>query len=119
MSCAILNQVAPPVRLYWIIRRSLCVRLVPAHLISWTLPINQTSPPLGSIMVSGGSGIGVGVGVGVGVGEAVGVGVGVGEAVGVGVGVGGCAQYLPPVFKELFPSDPPQTIIALPVQTAV
>jgi len=29
---------------------------------------------------------------------------------------GGCAQYLPPVFKKL---PPPQTIIWLPVHTAV
>ena len=27
--------------------------------------------------------------------------------------------YLPPVFKELVPSYPPQTIISVPVQTAV
>ena len=27
--------------------------------------------------------------------------------------------YLPPVFKGLLPSTPPQTIISLPVQTAV
>ncbi len=27
--------------------------------------------------------------------------------------------YLPPVFKALKPSDPPQTIISLPVQIAV
>ena len=27
--------------------------------------------------------------------------------------------YLPPVFKRLKPSNPPQTIISLPVQTAV
>jgi len=62
-----------------------------------------------------------GVDVGVGVGEAVGVGVGVGLAVAVGVGEGGGpdrAQYLPPVFKAL-PLLPPQTIIWLPVQTAV
>jgi hypothetical protein len=35
-------------------------------------------------------------------------------------GEGGCAQYLPPVFKEVNPSGlPPHTIISLPVQTAV
>ena len=28
-------------------------------------------------------------------------------------------SYLPPVFKALFPSVPPQTIISLPVHTAV
>ncbi len=79
-----------------------------------------------------GLGVGVhlpahGVGVGVGVGDAVGLGVGVGVDVGVGVGVGvglgggpDCAQYLPPVFKSLpnWPM-PPQTIIVLPVHTAV
>jgi hypothetical protein len=27
--------------------------------------------------------------------------------------------YLPPVLKELLPFQPPQTIISLPVQTAV
>ena len=27
--------------------------------------------------------------------------------------------YLPPVFKKLMPANPPQTIISLPVQTAV
>ncbi len=43
-------------------------------------------------------------------------------AVGVGVGVGApdCAQYLPPVSKKLISSGlPPQTIISLPVHTAV
>ena len=40
--------------------------------------------------------------------------------VGVGVGVGpDCAQYLPPVFQRLISSVPPQTIISLPVSTAV
>jgi hypothetical protein len=29
------------------------------------------------------------------------------------------ALYLPPVFKKLLPSYPPQTTISLPVQTAV
>ena len=38
MSCAILNQLAPPSRLYWIIRWSLCFRLVPSHLISLDAP---------------------------------------------------------------------------------
>jgi hypothetical protein len=49
------------------------------------------------------------------------VAVAVGLAVAVGVGVGGgpdCAQYLPPVFKSLVASSPPQTIISLPLQTA-
>jgi len=69
-----------------------------------------------------GVGVGLGVFVGVGVEVAVGVAVGVGVnvAVGVGVGVGGGpAQYLPPVFKKLPLPNPPQTIISLPVQTAV
>jgi hypothetical protein len=47
-------------------------------------------------------------------------GVSGGVGVGVGVGVGGCAQYLPPVSKTIkLLSRPPQTIISLPVQTAV
>src|SRR5882762_7599067 len=61
-------------------------------------------------------------GVGVGVGVALGVGVGVGVGVGLGVGVGpDCAQYLPPVLVTKFvpKSNPPQTIISLPVHTAV
>ena len=60
---------------------------------------------------------GVGVGLAVGVAVAVPVGLGVGEAV--GVGEGDCAQYLPPVLKELVRSVPPQTIIWLPDHTAV
>ncbi len=66
-------------------------------------------------------GVGVGVAVGVGVGVGVGVNVAVAVAVGVGVGVGlgaAAAQYRPPVFEEV-PSNPPQTIIWLPVQTAL
>src|SRR5439155_223042 len=46
----------------------------------------------------------------------------IGPGVGVGVGVGepDCAQYLPPVLKASGKSGPPpQTIISLPVQTAV
>ena len=80
-----------------------------------------------------GGGLGRGRGLGVtrvaGVGVPVVVGVddgvtdgsdGVGVAVGVGVGVKpGCAQYLPPVFRSLLASYPPQMIIWLPVQTAV
>ena len=55
-----------------------------------------------------------------GAGVAVGVGVGVWVGVGVGVGVGGaCAQYLPPVLTIPPMVPPPQTIISLPVQTAV
>jgi hypothetical protein len=65
-------------------------------------------------------GRGVGVGLAVGVGVAVGVTVGVAVGVGVGVGLGAAAQYLPPVFKLLPESScPPQTIISLPVHTAV
>ena len=66
-------------------------------------------------------GAGVGVPVVVGVGDGVTDGSdGVGVAVGVGVGVKpGCAQYLPPVFRALLASYPPQMIIWLPVQTAV
>src|ERR1051326_887645 len=70
--------------------------------------------------------VGVGVSVGLAVAVAVGVAVGVRLAVAVGVGVGvggGCAQYIPPVFKKmkLLPTKkpPPQTIISLPVHTAV
>jgi hypothetical protein len=68
--------------------------------------------------------VGVGVMVGVVVGVAVVVGVGVELAVAVGVGLGGgpdWAQYLPPVFVTLMllSTLPPQTIISLPLQTAV
>ena len=55
-----------------------------------------------------------------GAGVAVAAGVGVWVGVGVGVGVGGaCAQYLPPVLTRPPMVRPPQTIIWLPVQTAV
>lgn len=49
-----------------------------------------------------------------------GVGRGRGVTLGVGGGVpcGAAAQYRPPVFRSL-PPYPPQTIIWLPVQTAV
>ena len=67
--------------------------------------------------------VAVGVTVGVCVGVAVGVALAVvvGVAVGVGVGVTpDCAQYLPPVFKSPPGSlSPPQTIISVPVHTAV
>jgi len=60
-----------------------------------------------------------------GPGRDLGVGVGLGLAVGVTVGVGvglgpDSAQYLPPVLVGP-PAEtaPPQTIISLPVQTAV
>ena len=59
-------------------------------------------------------------GVDVGVAVAVAVAVGMAVAVGVGVALGAAAQYLPPVFNsKKFSSLPPQTIISLPVQTAV
>jgi DNA-binding transcriptional LysR family regulator len=68
-------------------------------------------------------GRGGGVGRGLGVSAGLGVGVAVGDAVAVTVGVGvepgAAAQYLPPVFRALLASYPPQTIISLPVQTAV
>ena len=52
---------------------------------------------------------------------AVGVGVAVGVAVVVGVGLGAvnCAQYLLPMLKLVVSLVPPQTIISLPVHTAV
>src|SRR5206468_1170070 len=68
-----------------------------------------------------GRGLGVGSALGVGVGLGVALGVAVAVAVGVGVGVDepDWSQYLPPVFQRLISSVPPQTIISLPVQTAV
>ena len=65
--------------------------------------------------------VAVGVAVAVTVAVAVGVAVAlaVGEGVGVGVGLGAVAQYLPPVFKGTRRRSPAQTIISLPVQTAV
>ena len=62
---------------------------------------------------------GGGVGLALGVAVAVTVGVVVGLAVGVGVGLGATAQNLPPVFKLVPLFLPPQTIIWLPVHTAV
>ena len=59
------------------------------------------------------------VAVAVAVGVAVAVAVAVGVGVGVGVGALDWAQYLPPVLKTLMRLYPPQTIISLPVQTAV
>jgi len=72
--------------------------------------------------VHGGVGRGCGPGRDLGVGLTLGVTVGVGCMLGVGVGVGvgpDSAQYLPPVSKLVVSSVPPQTIIWLPVQTAV
>jgi len=63
--------------------------------------------------------VGVGVGVTVGVAVPAGVFVGVEVAVGVGDEPDAAAQYLPPVFRTLLLSYPPQTIISVPVQTAV
>jgi hypothetical protein len=46
--------------------------------------------------------------------------VAVAVGVAVGAGVACCAQYLPPVFRVPGPLVfPPQTIISLPVHTAV
>ncbi len=79
----------------------------------------------GGVIVGVGVELGVGVGVGLcGVTFGVGVGLGVGVVVGVGDGGGvgvasDWAQYLPPLFKKLFPPCPPQIIISLPVQIAV
>jgi len=71
--------------------------------------------------VSSALGVGVGLAVALGVAVAVAVTVAVAVAVGVAVGVGEVdwAQYLPPVFQRLISSVPPQTIISLPVSTAV
>jgi hypothetical protein len=69
-----------------------------------------------------GAAVDLGVDVAVAVAVVVGVGVGLGVCVGLGVGVGpGWAQYLPPVLKTVLPplSVPPQTIISVPVHTAV
>jgi hypothetical protein len=65
--------------------------------------------------------VAVAVAVGVTVGVTVALGVAVGVAVAVGVGLAPPAQYLPPVFKKNGPRSlrPPQTIISLPLQTAV
>jgi hypothetical protein len=64
--------------------------------------------------------VAVGVAVGVAVALAVAVGVAVAVAVGEGVGVGPVsAQYLPPDLKAVGPLFPPQTIISLPLHTAV
>ena len=69
-----------------------------------------------------GANLGVGEGLAVVVAVAVAVGVAVAVEVGVAVGVGpDWAQYRPPVFKKNGPLSlsPPQTIISLPLQTAV
>ena len=91
------------------------------------LPVSNPPLTIGSLgvhvglAVAEGVGVGVGVGVGLAVAEGVGVNVavGVGLAVAVGVGFGATAQYLPPVFKLVLMFLPPQTIIWLPVHTAV
>ena len=66
-------------------------------------------------------GVAEGVVLGVAVGVALAVVVGLAVGVGVAVGVGpDCAQYLPPSFKSPPGSlSPPQTIISVPVHTAV
>jgi hypothetical protein len=70
--------------------------------------------------VGRGLGVSAALGVGEGLGVEVGVAVAVAVEVGVAVGVGpDWAQYLPPVFQRLISSVPPQTIISLPVSTAV
>jgi len=69
--------------------------------------------------VSSALGVGVGLAVALGVAVAVAVTVAVAVAVAVGVGEVDWAQYLPPVFQRLISSVPPQTIISLPVSTAV
>src|SRR5689334_14623042 len=82
---------------------------------SMTQPVKSpvSNPPFWIAPLSHGVGVGVVVDVGLAVAE------GVGVAVGVGVGPGGAAQYFPPVLKKTpTPTDPPQTIISLPVQTA-
>src|SRR5437870_2287902 len=81
-----------------------------------TQPVKSpvSNPPFWMTPLSHGVGVDVGVGVGLAIAEGVGLGVGV------GVGPGGAAQYFPPVLKKLpTPTDPPQTIISLPVQTTV
>ena len=87
------------------------------------------SSAIGAAGVEQGVGVGVGVGVAVAVAVAVGVAVAVAVGVavavavavgvGVGVGVGVAAQYRPPVFRKPLLFCPPQTIISLPVHTAV
>src|SRR5438132_2769263 len=74
-----------------------------------------------AVAVEVGLGVGVNVAVVIAVGVGVGLAVAVGVAVGVGVGVGldVAAQYLPPVFNAPLSLNPPQTIIWLPVHTAV
>jgi hypothetical protein len=80
-----------------------------------------TLSQLGSVMFTKqADGVGVGLGGTVAVGVTVAVRVGVTVGVGVGAEEPDCAQYLPPVFKRVkLKVSPPQTIISLPVQTAV
>jgi hypothetical protein len=77
-------------------------------MIIQSLKLPVSNPPLMMIPLSQRKGVGVGVGAGVG------------EVVGVGVGVkaDATAQYLPPVCNSVT-LYPPQTIISVPVQTAV
>jgi hypothetical protein len=96
---------------------------LPVHTAVWNSRLIGAFEMLVAVQVSSVQRLGVAVGVIVGVAVGVALGVVVGVAVGSGVGVGvgpDCAQYLPPVFKTvLAPTSPPQTIISLPVQTAV
>jgi len=63
----------------------------------------------------GGGCVGCGLGVGIGrLGVIVGIAVGVGGHMAAGVG-----PYLPPVFNKVLLLPPPQTIISVPVHTAV
>ena len=101
-----------------------------AGLVSWitqggNAPVSN--PPFAIILQGDAVGVAVAVAVVVGVGDSSGVGEGVGEGegegvgvgVGVGVGIGAAVQYRPPVFKKPLLPPPPQTIIWLPVHTAV
>jgi hypothetical protein len=82
-------------------------------------PLPQTTRRKATAGCHGGVGRTRGVGRGLGVGPHLPVhGVGVGVGLGIGVGPD-CAQYRPPVSKLLPPPFPPQTIIWLPVHTAV
>ena len=63
MSCAILNQLAPPSRLYWIIRWSLCCQVgaVPLDLLD-----APHQPDFSAVRLDDGQRCAVGVGVGYG-----------------------------------------------------
>jgi hypothetical protein len=97
--------------------RLLVTALIDGAIIHYSPITNQHSYGRGA-GVGRGLGVGVGLGVALGIAVAVAVAVALGVGVGVGVGPGGTAQYLPPVFRSSSP-NPPQTIISVPVQTAV